>query len=123
MVTIRPARTIVRTGNRFESREPTAEVRNIVIETGSILMPVSKSAQTQDELKIERDHEEHAHEDQVLREEPDQARPHRWDPSQGEVDERVPVHRLAVALPGYEPPDEHAPGRYDEQRQREAEIS
>ena len=39
-VTINPARTMVRTGNRLDKREPTAEVRNIVIETGSILMPV-----------------------------------------------------------------------------------
>ncbi len=42
-VTTRPARTIVRTGNRLDNREPIAEVTNMVIETGSILMPVSRA--------------------------------------------------------------------------------
>ena len=39
-----PARTIVRIGKRFDSREPNAEAMNIAIETGSILMPVSSAS-------------------------------------------------------------------------------
>ena len=39
-----PTRTIVRIGKRFDSREPSAEEMNIVIETGSILMPVSSAS-------------------------------------------------------------------------------
>ena len=40
MVTTRPVRTIVRTEKRFESRAPSAAVTNMVIEMGSILIPV-----------------------------------------------------------------------------------
>lgn len=40
----RPARTMERTGNRLESREPIAEAMNIVMDTGSILMPVSSGS-------------------------------------------------------------------------------
>ena len=40
----RPARTMVRTGNRADSRDPTADARNIAIETGSILTPVSRAS-------------------------------------------------------------------------------
>ncbi len=39
-----PARTIVRIEKRFDSREPNADEMNIVIETGSILMPVSSAS-------------------------------------------------------------------------------
>ena len=40
----RPARTIVRTGKRFDSRDPAAAVTNMVIEMGSILIPVSRAS-------------------------------------------------------------------------------
>ena len=40
----RPARTIDRIGKRPDRREPAAEARNMVIDTGSILMPVSRAS-------------------------------------------------------------------------------
>ncbi len=40
----RPVRTIVRTENRVESREPMAEARSMVMDTGSILTPVSRAS-------------------------------------------------------------------------------
>ena len=40
----RPARTIARTVNRDDRREPTAEVMNMAMDTGSILMPVSRAS-------------------------------------------------------------------------------
>ena len=40
MVTTSPTRTIERTGKRLDNRDPMADVTNIVIETGSIRMPV-----------------------------------------------------------------------------------
>ena len=43
-VTQRPVRTIVRTAKRLDRREPNAEATNIVIETGIILMPVSRAS-------------------------------------------------------------------------------
>ena len=39
-----PARTIDRIEKRADSREPNADEMNIVIETGSILMPVSSAS-------------------------------------------------------------------------------
>ena len=39
-----PARTIERTVNRADNLDPTAEVMNIAMETGSILMPVSRAS-------------------------------------------------------------------------------
>ncbi len=43
-VITRPALTIDRTEKRPDSREPVADAMNIVIETGSILMPVSRAS-------------------------------------------------------------------------------
>ncbi len=42
-VVVSPVRTMVRTGKRDDSREPAAEAMNMVIEIGSILMPVSSA--------------------------------------------------------------------------------
>ena len=43
IVTTSPLRTIERTAKREDRREPVAAARNIVIETGSILTPVSRA--------------------------------------------------------------------------------
>ena len=44
---------------------------NIVTETGSIFMPVSKRVEALHELQVQRDREEDPHQDQVLGEEHD----------------------------------------------------
>ena len=82
MVTIRPARTMVRTGKRLESLEPIAEVSEHRDRDGQHLDAGLQGVEAQDELEVERDHEEDAHQDQVLAEQPDQPRPHRRDPRQ-----------------------------------------
>ena len=43
-VITRPALTIERTGNRPDRREPAAAAMNIITDTGSILMPVSRAS-------------------------------------------------------------------------------
>ena len=44
MVTTSPVRTIVRTGKRFDSLAPSPAVTSMVIEMGSILIPVSRAS-------------------------------------------------------------------------------
>ena len=117
----RPARTTVRIENLLASRAPTADATNMVIETGSILMPVSRASRPEDQLQVERHGEEHAHEDEVLAEQPDQPGAQRRDLQQAEVHERVAAGRLAVALPGDERPEQHGADRDHEQGQGEAE--
>ena len=69
----RPVRTMPRTVKRVDNREPTIEATNMAIETGSILIPVSSASRPEDDLQIERDDEEDAHQDQVLRQQADRA--------------------------------------------------
>ena len=78
-----------RTGNRFDSREPIAAVANMVIEMGSILIPVCRASRPSTSCRYSGHDEEDTHQDEVLAEQPDQPRPHRRDPGQGEMHQRV----------------------------------
>ena len=120
-VTIKPLWTMVRTAKRFDSREPIAAVANMAIEMGNILIPVFQGAEPEDQLQIERNHEEDSHQNQVLAEHPDQPGLHRRDTGQREMDQRVTVGVLAVALPGHEPPQQDPTGGEDEECRPEPE--
>lgn len=73
-----------------------------------------ESVQAEHQLQVQRDDEEHAHEDQVLGEQAHQPRAKRWDLDQVEVDERVEPGRLAVTVPGHEAPEQASAQRYHE---------
>ena len=81
-----------------------------------------QGVEAEHELQVQRHHEEDAHEDEVLAEQPDQARAQRQDPQQAQVHERVGAGLLPVALPHRERPqqdgaaDDHPDGQGEAQR-------
>ena len=63
---MRPVRTMPRTENRLDSRDPSAAAMNMVMDTGSILIPVSSASRPRTSCRYSGTDEEDTHEDQIL---------------------------------------------------------
>ena len=117
----RPARVMARTRVSHRQTRPGRGGEEHADRCGQHLDARLQGVEAEDELQVQRDREEDAHEDEVLREQAGEARPQRRDPQQVEVDERVGTDGLAVSLPGDEGPQQDAAGSDDEWGQGEPE--
>ena len=122
-IAARPICTTSLGARRADSFGPASAAISIVTDIGSSRLPVSKASRPEDDLEVDGEDEEGAHQHELLRHQRRQTRAERLDAQQRAVEQRVLAEPLPPLLPNAEGPEQEDTADDQERHQREPERS